>query len=103
MTIRGIKVAVTVIDSAGPTVAPDLGQVLHGASKGRSTLGRMAARIGAAGHDLLGDPVLELLADVARVEPERGHDWVRLEKRLRFRSTQRLRIGELADSVVVAT
>jgi hypothetical protein len=63
----------------------------------------MTARIGADGHDLLGDPILELLADVARVEPGPGHDWVHLEKRLRFRSTQRLRIGEFADSVVVAT
>lgn len=78
-------------------------QVLHAASKGRSTLGRMTARIGADGHDLLGDPILELLEDVARVEPEPGHDWVHLEKRLHFRSTQRLRIGELADSVVAAT
>jgi len=63
----------------------------------------MTARIGADGHDLLGDPLLPLLADVTQVRPEPGDDWAHLEKRLHFRSTQRLRIGELADSVVVAT
>jgi hypothetical protein len=73
------------------------------ANKGRSTLGGMTARIGADGHDLLGDPLLELLTDVTRVQPEPGRDWVHLEDQLGFRSTQRLRIGELAGSVVVAT
>ena len=63
----------------------------------------MTARIGADGHDLLGDPLLDLLADVARVLPEPGDDWVHLEKRLGFSSTQRLRIGDLDGSVVVAT
>lgn len=63
----------------------------------------MTAQIGADGLDLLGDPLLELLTDVARVPPEPERDWVHLEDRLGFRSTQRLRIGELAGSVVVAT
>ena len=56
----------------------------------------MTARIGADGLDLLGDPLLELLTDVARVPREPERDWVHLEDRLGFRSTQRLRIGELA-------
>lgn len=63
----------------------------------------MTARIGADGHELLGEPLLDLLAEVARVQPEPGNDWVHLEERLGFSSTQRLRIGELAGSVVVAT
>jgi hypothetical protein len=63
----------------------------------------MTTQIGADGLDLLGDPLLELLTEVARVQPERGRDWVHLEDRRDFHSTQRLRIGELAGSVVVAT
>jgi hypothetical protein len=69
----------------------------------RYNLGDMTAQIGADGLDLLGDPLLELLTDVARVQPEPGRDWVHLEDRLGFRSTQRLRIGGLAGSVVVGT
>ena len=45
----------------------------------------------------------ELLTDVARVQPEPGGEWVDLKDRLGFRSTQRLRISDLAGGVVVAT
>ena len=64
----------------------------------------MTAQIGADGLDLFGDPRPELLIDVARVQPEPGGEWVNLEDRLDFRSTQRLRISDLAGGgVVVAT
>jgi hypothetical protein len=63
----------------------------------------MTAQIGADGLDLLGDPLLELLTDVARVPPEPERDWVHLEDRLGFRSTQRLWISDVAGGVVVAT
>jgi hypothetical protein len=69
----------------------------------RSRLGGMAAQIGADGLDLFGDPRPELLTDVARVQPQPGDEWVHLEDRLGFRSTQRLRISDLAGGVVVAT
>lgn len=62
----------------------------------------MTAQIGADGLELFGDPRPELLAEVARVQPEPGGEWVHLT-RLRFRSTQRLRISDLAGGVVVAT
>ena len=62
----------------------------------------MTAQIGADGLDLFGDARPELLAEVARVEPEPGGEWVHLG-RLGFRSTQRLRISDLAGGVVVAT
>ena len=67
------------------------------------SLGAMTAQIGADGRDLQGDPLLELLTEVARVPPEPGRDWIHLENRLGFHSTQRLRIGELSGSVIVAT
>ena len=57
----------------------------------RSRLGGMTAQIGADGLDLLGNPCPELLIDVALVQPEPGRDWVNLEDRRGFRSTQRLR------------
>ena len=65
----------------------------------------MTAQIGADGHELFGDPRPELLIDVARVQPEPGGEWVNLEDRLHFRSTQRLRISDLAvgGGVVVAS
>jgi hypothetical protein len=63
----------------------------------------MTAQIGADGLDLFGDPRPDLLTDVARVQPEPRRAWVNLEKRLRFRSTQRLWISDLADGVVLAT
>ena len=63
----------------------------------------MTARIGADDLDLLGDPRLGLLTDVARVQPESGREWVDLEKRLGFRSTQRLWISDVPDGVLVAT
>ena len=65
----------------------------------------MTAQIGADGHELFGDPRPELLTNVARVQPERGGEWVNLAKHLGFRSTQRLQISDLADGggVVVAT
>ncbi|MGH3301966.1 MAG: HNH endonuclease [Streptosporangiaceae bacterium] len=62
----------------------------------------MTAQIGYDGPDL-GDPRPDLLTDVARVQPEPGRAWVNLEKRLHFRSTQRLWISELAGGVVLAT
>jgi hypothetical protein len=63
----------------------------------------MTAQIGADGLDLFGDPRPELLTDVARVQPEPGGEWVNLEKRLGFRSTQRLWISDHPGGVVVAT
>jgi hypothetical protein len=63
----------------------------------------MTAQIGTDGLDLFGDPRPELLADVARVQPEPGHEWVHMEDRLGFHSTQRLRIDDFAGDVVVAT
>src|ERR1039457_998852 len=71
----------------------------------RSSLGGMTAQIGADGHELFGDPRPELLTEVARVQPEPGGEWVNLEGRLHFRSTQRLRISDLAmgGGVAVAT
>ena len=62
----------------------------------------MTAQIGADGLDLFGDPRPELLAEVARVQPEPGGEWVHLG-RLGFHSTQRLRISDLGGGVVVAT
>ena len=63
----------------------------------------MTAQIGDDGLDLFGDPRPELLTDVARVQPQPGGEWVNLEERLGFRSTQRLWISDLAGGVVVAT
>src|ERR1700691_249939 len=63
----------------------------------------MTAQIGADGLDLFGDPRPELLADVARVQPQPGGEWVNLEKPLGFRSTQRLSISDFAEGLVVAT
>ena len=63
----------------------------------------MTAQIGADGLDLLGDPCPQLLTDVARAQPQPGGEWVHLEKRLGFHSTQRLWISDLAGSVLVAT
>ncbi len=69
---------------------------------GRGTLHRVTAQIGADGLELFGDPRPEFLAEVARVDPEPGGEWVNLS-RLGFHSTQRLRISDLAGGVVVAT
>jgi hypothetical protein len=64
----------------------------------------MTAQIGDDSLDVFGDPRPELLADVARVQPQPGGEWANLEERLSFRSTQRLWIGDhLAGGVVVAT
>jgi len=66
----------------------------------------MTAQIGADGHDLFGEPRPELLAGVVPVQPEPGGEWVSIEDRPDrpgFRSTQRLRIGDVADGVAVAT
>jgi hypothetical protein len=63
----------------------------------------MTAQIGADGADLFGDPDLELLTDVAGVQPELGRDWVHLIDQLGFQSTQRLWIGECDNGVAVAT
>lgn len=64
----------------------------------------MTAQIGADGSDFFGDPRPELLADVARVQPEPGGEWVRLESPpLGFHSTQRLWISDCADGMVAAT
>ena len=63
----------------------------------------MTAQIGDDGLDLLGDPLPELLTDVAGVQPQPGGEWVHLKDKLGFRSTQRLVISDVAGSVVVAT
>lgn len=63
----------------------------------------MTAQIGADGLDLIGDPLPELLADVARVPPQAGGEWVELKNQLGFRSIQRLRISDAAGGVMVAT
>ena len=62
----------------------------------------MTAQIGADGLDLFGEPRPELLTEVARVQPEADGEWVHLG-RLGFRSTQRLRISDLAGGVAIAT
>ena len=76
-----------------------------GPARSRSRLGGMAAQIGGGGRELFGDPRPDLLTDVAQVQPERAGEWVHLAKRLGFRSTQRLRISDLAEGggVVAAT
>jgi hypothetical protein len=63
----------------------------------------MTAQIGDDGLDLLGDPLPELLTDVAGVQPQPGGEWVHLKDKLGFRSVQRLVIKDVAGSVVVAT
>lgn len=67
----------------------------------------MTAKIGADGLDLFGDAWPELLADVARLEPEPGGRWVKIEdqpgRRKGFHSTQRLWISEVAGGVAAAT
>jgi hypothetical protein len=63
----------------------------------------MTAQIGAEGLDFPGDPRPELLADVTRVQPRPGGDWVSLEGRLGFRSTQRLRVSDVDGGVTAAT
>jgi hypothetical protein len=63
----------------------------------------MTAQIGYDGLDLRGDPRTDLLIKVARAQPEPGDEWVRLEGRLGFRSTQRLWIGDVPGGVAVAT
>jgi hypothetical protein len=63
----------------------------------------MTAQIGTDGLDFPGDPRPELLADVTRVQPGPGGEWVNLEDRLGFRSTQRLRISNFDGGVSVAT
>jgi hypothetical protein len=63
----------------------------------------MLAQIGADGLELFGDPMPELLAEVARTQPQSGGEWVNL-KTLGFRSTQRVRISDLpGGGVVLAT
>jgi hypothetical protein len=63
----------------------------------------MTAQIGYDGPDLRGEPRTDLLSDVAGVQPEPRDEWVRLEGRLGFRSTQRLWIGDVPGGVAVAT
>ncbi|HEX3963988.1 MAG TPA: hypothetical protein VHZ03_46315 [Trebonia sp.] len=63
----------------------------------------MTAQLGADGLDPSGDPYLELLFEVARVQPESGRPWVHLINQLGFHSTQRLSISDVAGGVVVAT
>ncbi len=63
----------------------------------------MTAQIGDDGLDLLGDPLPELLTDVAGVQPQPGGEWVHLKDKLGFRSIQRLVIRDVAGSVVMAT
>lgn len=63
----------------------------------------MTAQIGDDGLDLLGDPLPELLTDVAGVQSEPGGEWVHLKDKLGFRSIQRLVIRDATGGVVVAT
>jgi hypothetical protein len=63
----------------------------------------MTAHIGDEGLDRLGDPLPELLTDVAGVQPQPGREWVHLKDKLGFRSTQRLVIRDDAGGVEVAT
>ena len=63
----------------------------------------MTAQIGDDGLDPLGDPLPQLLTDVAGVQPQPGREWVHLKDKLGFRSIQRLVIRDVAGSVVVAT
>ena len=63
----------------------------------------MTAQLGADGLDLLGDPLPELLTDVAGVQPQSAGEWVHLKDKLGFRSIQRLVISDVAGSVVMAT
>jgi hypothetical protein len=63
----------------------------------------MTAQLGADGLDLLGDPLPELLTDVAGVQPQPGGEWVHLKDKLGFRSIQRLMIRDVAGCVVAAT
>lgn len=62
----------------------------------------MTAQIGDDGLDLFGDPRPELLADVARAQPKPGGEWVDLGRQ-GFRSTQRLRLGDLGGGVTLVT
>lgn len=61
-----------------------------------------SAQIGADGQDFFSDPRPELLTEVTGLQPKRGREWVDLSP-LGFRSTQRLRISDYADGVLVAT
>jgi hypothetical protein len=62
----------------------------------------MTAQIGSDELEFYGDPRPDLLAEVARVEPEPDREWVRLEgPPLRFRSTQRMRVSDCSDGVAV--
>lgn len=62
----------------------------------------MTAQIGAEGLDLIGEPRPELLVEVARVEPQRGGEWVDLGP-LGFSSTKKLQLSDQAGDIVVAT
>ena len=44
----------------------------------------MTAQLGADGLDLLGDPLPELLTDVAGVQPQPAGEWVRLKRSWAF-------------------
>ena len=50
----------------------------------RSRLSGMTAQLGADGLDLLGDPLPELLTDVAGVQPQPAGEWVRLKRSWAF-------------------
>jgi hypothetical protein len=78
-------------------------QRIDDARTSRSRLGGMTAQIGDDGLDLLGDPLPELLTDLARGQPQPGGEWVNLKNQLGFRSIQRLAIRGVAGSVVVVT
>jgi hypothetical protein len=68
----------------------------------RDSLSGMTAQIGDAGLDLFGDPRPELLASVARVQPEPDGEWAHLGRQ-GFRSTQRLRLADLDGGVTLVT
>ncbi len=64
----------------------------------------MAAQIGGDELEFHGDPRLDLLSEVTRIQPEPGRDYGRLEgPPLGFRSTQRLRVSEGADGIAITT
>jgi len=73
-----------------------------GTAESRDSLSGMTAQIGDNGLDLFGGPSPELLAGVARAQPGRSGEWVDLARQ-GFRSTQRMRLGDLGNGVTLVT
>jgi hypothetical protein len=64
----------------------------------------MAAQIGSDDLEIDSDPRLDLLIEVAGIDPEPGREWARLEgPPLGFRSTQRLRVSDCPEGLAVTT